>query len=211
MHLGFMGMAGVGKSYWAARFAEAGFTCFHCDDIIASHLRAELGEALVTVHDLGDWMGFPHQPDFAAKEAKYLALEEQTLRDIVRILAENDDPDRRFVVDMTGSAVYVDEDLLRELRRHMTIVYFGVSEDAYTHLLEEYIARPRPVLWQGIYHSNGDESPETALTRCYPRLIAHRTRLYETWCDVKLDYHVHRRPGLTVEAFLEQVRLGTGD
>ena len=118
MHLGLMGMAGVGKSYWAARFAEAGFTCFHCEDIIASHLRAELGEALVTVHDLGDWMGFPHQPDFAAKEAKYLALEEQTLRDIVRILAENDDPDRRFVVDMTGSAVYVDEDLLRELRRY---------------------------------------------------------------------------------------------
>ncbi len=207
MHLGFMGMAGIGKSYWAARFAEAGFTCFHCDDMIASHLRTELGEDMVTVHDLGDWMGFPFQPEFAQKEARYLDLERQTLRQIVQILADNNGADRRCVVDMTGSAVYVGEDLLHELRQHMTIVYFGVSQEAHAHLLQEYIARPRPVLWQGIYDGNGNEPPEITLARCYPQLIAHRSQLYEAWCDVKLDYEVHRRPGLTVEEFLEQVKM----
>jgi shikimate kinase len=211
MHLGFMGMAGVGKSYWSEKFAEAGFSCFHCDGIIASHLRAELGNGLETVHDLGDWMGFPYEADFRRKEEKYLALERQTLANILCMLAENDDPNRRFVVDMTGSAVYVGEDLLGALRRHMTIVYFGVSAEAQAQLLQDYVARPRPVLWQGIYHANGDESPAAALARCYPRLIRDRERLYESWCDIKLEYDFHRRPGLTVEEFLSYVQSGTGD
>jgi shikimate kinase len=206
MHFGFIGMAGVGKSYWAQKFSEVGYTCFHCDDIIAAHLQAELGESLATVHDLGDWMGFPDETGYLQKEEKYLELERQTLQEIAEVLANGNSENSQYVIDMTGSAIYTGSEVLQKLRQHLTIVYFGVSTDVHQQMLQEYMARPRPLVWRGIFQSQLREPLATSLARCYPQLIENRERMYEELCDIKLDYQIHRRPGLTVDEFLTYVQ-----
>ena len=50
MVIGLIGMAGIGKSRWAARLADAGFTALHCDDLIAERLRIEHNANTVTVY-----------------------------------------------------------------------------------------------------------------------------------------------------------------
>lgn len=206
MHFGFIGMAGVGKSYWAEKLAAIGYTCFHCDDMIAEQLQAELGESLSTVHDLGNWMGFPHEQTYPEKEQKYLSLETQILQTIGDRLAAGALGQERTVIDMTGSAIYTGAGVLQRLRQFVTVVYFSVSADVHQQMLQEYIAQPRPVVWQGMYGPLNGESPSMTLARCYPQLIAQRERMYEEICDVKLDYEVHRRPGFTVDDFLAYVQ-----
>lgn len=144
MHLGFIGMSGAGKSYWGAQLADAGFTVLHCDDLIAARLRVELGQPLLTLNDVGDWMGLPYEDGYRAHEETYLAHERAVMTEIAELLAHPDSNRRRFVVDMTGSAVYMPAALLAALRQHLVVVYFAVSAQVHAQMLRAYTAAPRP-------------------------------------------------------------------
>jgi len=206
MHLGFIGMAGAGKSYWATKFADAGFTCFHCDDLIAAHLRTELGAPLLTMHDVGEWMGMPYDQGFPEREEKYLHYEREVLQTLTTMLSNQENDRRKFVIDMTGSAIYAGSGILSALRRHLTIVYFSVSSDAHEQMLQSYLAQPRPVVWNGYFKSGCAANTADALASCYPQLISSREALYESLCHIKLDYSTHRRPGFTVEELMALVK-----
>lgn len=209
MHLGFIGMSGAGKSYWGMRLSEVGFHVLHCDDLIAARLRAELDQPLLTLTEVGDWMGLPYEAGYAEREARYLAHEQAVMQEILEQLRQHNAAGESFVVDMTGSAVYMDAALLAALRQYLTVVYFAVSDQVHTQMLQAYIAAPRPVVWQGLYQPRSGESPSETLARCYPQLIATRETLYEAWCDVKLSYAQHRQPDLTAEEFLCMVAQKT--
>ena len=199
MILALIGMSGAGKSMWASRLAAAGYEWLHCDELIAERLRASFDVGAGSVYDLGQWMGLPYEERYAEREALYLANEAAVLAAIADALASPAAPVRDVIVDLTGSAIYIDGAVLARLRASATIVYLAVAPELHGQMVREYLGNPRPLLWNGQYRPLPGEPPANALARCYPRLLAARERLYEQLADVTLPAARHRDPAFGVE------------
>jgi shikimate kinase len=206
MRIGLIGMSGAGKTSLALKLAAAGFEHIDCDRLIAAKLSTILGRPLATLDDLGAWLGFPYEAGFRDKEARYMECEIAVLREIADRLARMSGHEQNLVVDMGGSAIYAGKARFLELRRLMTVVYLAVPREAHVQMLQEYLRRPRPIIWRGRFRSTHGETHAAALARCYPKLIAFRERRYEALCDLRLDPQPHQRSELGVESFLRLVR-----
>ncbi|MBC8078665.1 MAG: hypothetical protein H7Y32_21495 [Chloroflexales bacterium] len=198
-------MSGVGKTFWASRLAAAGFACLHCDDLIAARLRAHFDIGSGSVHDVGNWMGLPYEACYPARAATYLAYETEVLRTIAHEVGQRATPVAKIVIDMTGSAVYVDRAILAAVRQVATIVYLAADPAHHQQMLQAYLARPRPVLWNGAYQPLPNEPQAAALARCYALLLAQREALYAALCHVRLDAAIHTDPAFSVDAFVRAV------
>ena len=205
MILGLIGMSGVGKTTWAKRLAAAGFTCLHCDDLIAEKLQAQGGVSDRSITAIGRWMGFPDDDQYAARETLYLACETEVLRDIAASLAANHTTNESLLIDMTGSAIYVAPAILAALRRHATIVYLATTATQHDDLLRAYLASPRPVLWHGHYQPAPGEAAHTALARCYTDLLRDRASRYIALAHVALPPAIHQNPDANANDFLHAV------
>lgn len=174
--LALVGMSNVGKSLWAARLAESGFSVYGCDDEIKHQLAPELQEQGFTggLVDVARWMGQPYDQRFAATQARYLALESESL---VHALEQHTDGNR--VIDTTGSVVHLHPSLLEALRASTTVVHLAATADMREAMYQQYIAHPKPVVWGAAYSPRHNEPPEVALKRLYPALLAYRTQRYE--------------------------------
>lgn len=181
-----IGMSGVGKSFWAKRLAAAGFARYDCDADIAAHL----GEIVTAapkeelVHALGRWMGMPHDPGYAEREARYLALEEAVTRAALSAATAARGPS---VIDTTGSVIYLPGALLAALRAECRVVYLRSPEARRAAMLARYVAEPKPVVWGGAYAPRDGERPEDALSRCFAELLALRDARYAALAHVTLD------------------------
>jgi shikimate kinase len=205
MRIGLIGMSGAGKTSWAMKLAAAGFEHIDCDRQIAAKLSAALDRPLTTMDDLGAWLGYPYEAGFRDREARFLAYEFAVLREIADLLAERSAHAQNLVVDMGGSAIYAGKARFLKLRRLMTVVYLAVPREAHAQMLQEYLRRPRPLIWRGQFRSKRNEPRSAALARCYPRLIAFRERRYEALCDLRLDYDLHQRVDLRADSFLRLI------
>jgi len=205
--IGLIGMSGAGKSTWARRLAASGWRCLDCDDLIAAKLRTDVDIGAGSVYDLGRWMGLPYEPSYAAREALYLRYETEVLAEIASSIARQGRPQERVVVDMTGSAIYVDPAVLARVRQLATIVYLAIAPQRHQQMCEEYRAQPRPVLWNGLFQPLPGEDRAAALARCYTHLISVREGAYEAICDVKIDEALHQHPAFTPETFVRYVAM----
>jgi shikimate kinase len=204
--LALIGMSGSGKSYWSAKLAERGFRYFCCDAMIATRLAPELIGPDETRMTLGEWMGFPYQPQYTEREARYLACEVAVLDEILDCIErEASGCEGDIVVDTTGSVIYTGEALLSTLHRHTTVVHMATPPEVQERMLELYLANMRPVLWQRMFDQRPGETNEAALARCYPRLLSSRERLYEQLADVTVGYDERNREGFGVDDLLEIV------
>jgi shikimate kinase len=205
MILALLGTSGIGKTSWANRLAQAGFTCFHCDDLIAARLQAK-GEIFgASMEDVGRWMGFPFEADYARREAQYLAHEAEVLATIAESLPQAHAQRRRLVIDMTGSAIYIDPTILDTIHTFATFVYLRAAPEHYDQLLEAYTASPRPIIWRSMYQPLPEEEAAATLARCYPRLLRARADRYANLADVVLDPAIYQDPMATVADFLDAV------
>jgi shikimate kinase len=178
LRLALIGMSGVGKTHWTMRLAQAGHTSICCDDRIEQRLRSRLESGgYAGIHGVASWMGWPDGPTYAEREAEYLAEEIATLDEVLTELECN--PSSELVLDTTGSVIYTGNNLLRRLRRQMTVVYLVASVDEQKVLIERYLRDPKPVLWRGAFQPKTGETPRETVARCYPRLIAARRQSYE--------------------------------
>jgi shikimate kinase len=209
MRIGLIGMSGAGKTSLALKLAAAGFEHIDCDRLIAAKLGAALERPLATVDDLGAWLGFPYEAGFRDKEARYVACEIAVLREIAEQLARTSAHGRNLVVDMGGSAIYIGKARFLKLRRLITVVYLAVPREAHAQMLQEYLRRPRPIIWRGRFRPKRGESHAEALARCYPKLIAFRERRYEALSDLRLNSQPRRRAGHELETFLRLVHEAT--
>jgi shikimate kinase len=203
--IGLIGMSGAGKSSWAGKLAATGFTWLHCDELIAEKLRANFDVGAGSVHDLGHWMGFPYEPHYAEHEAIYLASETEVLGAIVEDIAQGRYANANLIIDLTGSAIYVDSHVLNRVRQSATIVYLAVSPRLHDQMVQDYIANPRPIVWNGFYRPLPHEAPAAALARCYQHLLAERERLYAELSHVTIADALHRSPEFDTGAFLQYV------
>jgi shikimate kinase len=205
MILTFMGMSGAGKSFWAAKFADQGFTVVDCDALIASKLQAQLGQLNASLEEVGRWMGLPDQPDFQRHEALYLACETDVLRATLAQAATWAAAQSHYVIDTSGSIIYADPALVQRLRESSTVIYFRIPNTMHQHMLEAYLANPRPVIWNGLFDQAPGESRTEAFRRSYAQLLRQREQLYEQYSDVTLEYQYYRQPALSVEQFVQDV------
>jgi shikimate kinase len=206
MRLSFIGMSGIGKSYWSAKLAEQGFKRFCCDDLIAEKLATELTGPAGTAIPMGEWMGFPYEAKYIVREALYLHYEIEVMNEILAYLESSyDQPKDKVVIDTTGSVIYTGGDILERLKRQTKIIYLYAPMAVQEKMRLAYVANPAPVLWGDKFERKSGESNEAALARCYPELLAYRASMYEQWSDVHIDYETLRRDDFSLDEFLKLV------
>ncbi|MFN3168297.1 MAG: shikimate kinase [Phycisphaeraceae bacterium] len=206
MKLSFIGMSGVGKSYWAKQLARAGWLHLDCDAMIAERLGEiiEVREGEDPVHAVGRWMEMPWSEGYAEREHRYLDLERQVTSDAIDQLMHERDG-QPAVIDTTGSVIYTGDALLEQLKTLTRVVYFDTPDEVRQQMIELYLREPKPVLWQGMYQPEPGESRDDALARCYAELLADRDRRYRALADIVLDYHALREPAFGVAEFLKRI------
>ena len=204
LRLALIGMSGVGKTFWAKQLGQAGYRWISCDDRIEQRLRSRLeGGGYAGIHGVASWMGWPDRPTYGEREAEYLAAETTTLDEVLAELERN--PSSELVLDTTGSVIYTGNNLLRRLRRQMTIVYLVASAEEQQLLIERYLQDPKPVLWRGAFQAKKGEAPRETVARCYPTLIAARRQSYEALAHCSVTVAELRDASSEPAAFLSLV------
>jgi len=197
-------MSGVGKTFWTKRLAQAGHRTICCDDRIEQRLRSRLESGgYAGIHGVASWMGWPDNSTYAEREADYLAEEIATLDEVLTDLERN--PSSELILDTTGSVIYTGNNLLRRLRRQMSIVYLVASAEEQQLLMQRYLHDPKPVLWRGAFQPKKGETPRETVARCYPILIAARRQSYEALAHCTLAVAELRDASSDPAVFLSKV------
>lgn len=205
MRVALIGMAGIGKSTWAGRLEREGFLRLDCDRMIAERLSRELAGAGDLIAALGSWMGLPWEPGYEERAARYQRLEAAVMEEIIGSLAAGKGDDD-VVVDTAGSVIYLEDGMLADLADRSAVVHLAAPPEVRKRLLEEYLKRPGPVLWHGMFLPEPGEALEDAVERCYERLLDDRERRYTRWARVTLPHDVHRKGLADAPSFLERLR-----
>jgi shikimate kinase len=193
LRLALIGMSGAGKSYWTARIAVAGYPSVSCDAQIESRLKPALETGGYSgINGVAAWMGWPHLPTYAEREAAYLSEEIAVLDEVLTGLEKN--PERDLVLDTTGSVIYAGNHLLHRLRKQMLLVYLAASSDEQQLLIQRYLEDPKPVLWRGAFQARAGEDPKETVARCYPMLIGARRQSYEALAHCSIPVSDLREP-----------------
>ncbi len=198
-------MAGIGKSTWSGRLERRGFLRIDCDRMIAERLSSELADAPDLIAALGSWMGLPWEPGYEKRALHYHQLEKAVMAEVLEVLRGAQGRDQ-IVVDTAGSVIYTGDDVLNELAEQSVVVHLASPLEVRERLLREYLKRPGPVLWRGMFRPEREEPLQQTLARCYPKLLEDRERRYARWAHVTLDYKAHREGGSYLETLLAQVR-----
>lgn len=205
MHIALIGMAGTGKSFWAGRFEAHGFHRVDCDRMIAEQLSSGLQAADDLIAALGAWMGLPWEPGYEERAARYQRQEVAVMQEALASLAASSCPED-VVVDTAGSVIYTGTAVLEGLARQTTVVHLETPPELQERMLAEFLKRPGPVLWQGMFQKAPGESEKQALARCYPHLLADREKRYRALAHISLPRAFHRGTALGVEDLLARIR-----
>jgi hypothetical protein len=218
--LALVGMSGSGKSFWTKKLATAGWRSVCCDDLIEQRLAPRLAAGGYSgINGVAAWMGWPNSVTYAQREAEYLAEEIGVMDEFLSNLEKETSGLEKgsgtpIVLDTTGSVIYAQNNILMRLRRQMTVVHLVNTEDEQRILVERYLNDPKPVLWRGTFHVKDRETPRETVARCYPLLIAARSKSYETLahCAVQVSQlrakHASdsENNAADVERFLQKIR-----
>ena len=183
-----------------------GFHSFCCDDLIEKKLEEFLWLPNGKKLSMAEWMGHPYEPQYIQAEKRYLEFEVEMMGSICSFLREDVYKDKNVVVDTTGSLIYTGETLIGCLREITTIVYLKAPLGYIKSMYGTFLRDPKPVLWQGRFNKQPQESNQEALLRCYPELLRSRQREYERYADVVIDFETLRKRGFGVKSFLEAIQ-----
>jgi shikimate kinase len=190
MRIALIGMSGSGKSFWSSVLSREGFRTFGCDDDIGRRL-AEAGEITdASLDSLGTWMGFPFEPGFARREARYLNLEYAVMDDLLTDLESRpaNAVTSPLVIDTTGSVIYTGARIMERLRRQTIVVYLALPRAHRQALRRAYQTTPRPVVWRQHFRKHPGEKNENALKRCYDHLLESRETLYRQYAHLEIEW-----------------------
>jgi shikimate kinase len=204
-HWGFIGMSGIGKSYWTKQLGQIGFTAIDCDAKVIAEVSKQVNIPFSTLSEAGTWMQLPNQEGFEQREALFMQCEKQVIeRAIDAILNKKIAAlsNSRYILDMGGSAIYIGDDILSKLKQNLLLIYFDVSEEVYETMLQNYFANPCPVIWQGKFKRNISQNLADNFLECYANLINYRRNIYLNLADIVIPYGIHRQPNWKPEDFL---------
>ena len=176
LHLAFVGMSNIGKSYTATRLSKTHkFQLVEVDNLI----REDLGKG--SMADFATWQGQPYTEGYEAREATSIALETKaTSRAMISANGNT-------LLDTTGSVIYVDDTVRKQLMRDFLIVHIAAGPEDLERLKEDYFAMPKPLVWRGYYEKVDGKTQEESILECYPKLLNSRKSSYESLADVTLQ------------------------
>lgn len=176
LRLAFIGPSNAGKTFRTLQLKrEKGFEAATVDQYI--------GKALGIADEAGlaRWMGPPDAPEYAARQAQYLDMEERLTRQANPQKAAN------FVLDTTGSVIYLSAALKDWLRRSFLVVYGRVSRAQEEAWVRSISACPKPMVWGPHYRPQPGEPKQKTLRRCAGDLLAWRHDRYRRLADLTLS------------------------
>jgi shikimate kinase len=200
--LSLIGMSGAGKSHWAQKLAGAGFRVISVDDRIEAKLAAELAAGgYEGIGGVAAWMGWPDNPAYRTREKKYLECEVASMDEALNEIQSS--TGEALILDTTGSVVYTGNEICHRMQSLTNVVYLEASPAEEELLISRYLSDPKPVLWGDQFDQRPDESPQDAIARCYPQLIAQRKKLYERYAHRVVSMDRLRNANPDARGFLE--------
>ena len=200
--LSLIGMSGAGKSHWAQKLAMAGFRVIRVDDRIEQKLAPELSAGgYKGIGGVAEWMGWPDQPTYREREQKYLAREVESMNEALDEMEAAGD--EGIILDTTGSVVYTGDEICSRMQNCTTVVYLEAPPAEEKILIARYLSDPKPVLWGDQFRKRPNESAKDTVARCYPRLLAHRKKLYEKYAHRVVSIERLRKTNPDARGFLE--------
>lgn len=193
MFITLVGMSNIGKSYWSGRLqTDAGFEKISCDFLIEHKLAEEYKNlGFCGLEEVADWMGQPPDERYEENSKKYLNCEKTVMQDIIKEL-DNRNPDSSIIVDTSGSVIYMEDDMLQELKNKTRIVYLQASKEHYLKLFEQYKFNPKPLIWDNKTN--------------YFELLESRADKYEKLAHIKIPFEIHRNQSVDAPALLNYLK-----
>ena len=202
-HWGFIGMSGIGKSYWTKQLSQIGFATIDCDTQVIAEVSRQANLSFSTLSEAGTWLQLPYNEGFNERQSLFMDCEKQVLQKILNnVLEDQKTENTRYVIDMGGSAIYTGEKLVAKLKENLLLIYFDISEDAYEMMLQNYMANPCPVIWKDQFKPKTGETIEETLKNCYANLIQYRRKIYLELADIVIPYEIHRQANWKAQDFL---------
>ena len=207
-----IGMSGVGKSYWSDKLEKTGFTVYHIDDIIAIKLKSvvkkfsiknDINYSKSSVGDLAKWMGFPDDERYKKNSKTYLDMETKVVKEVLNKAKKSR---KNVVIDTTGSVIYIDSEISKELKKLTKVIYFDAGTKHLKSMFEEFKRNPKPIIWGNMYKPKKGENENKALLRCYKQLIDSRIKKYNKLSKQKIDYKWLRDKKRKVEDLLQKIK-----
>jgi shikimate kinase len=179
-HIALIGMSNIRKSYWSDKISkDLGFKRFSCDSMISESLG---------VSNLSEWMSFPPAEKYYVNSEKYLECEFTVTSNIIASVKNCNEP---CVIDTSGSVIYMNANLLSNLKKETTVIYLEATKDHHNFLFEQFNKVPKPLIWGE--HTN------------YFRLLEYRETEYKKLADVTMPFDIHKDKNLTSEQFLSLI------
>ena len=195
LRIAFVGMSNIGKSYTGSRLSKAfDFDLIQVDELIWE----ALGQG--SMADFAAWQGQPYSEGYAEREAKSIALESEATAKAL------DMPLQNAILDTTGSVIYTNKLVQEKLLSDWYIVHISASKDDVENLKVRYFEQPKPLIWNGHYVRNPEQTETEAILTSYPELLASRAEAYAALADVTIGSNVILNPKVTVEDIFEALK-----
>ena len=195
LHLAFIGMSNIGKSYTAIRLSKTHkFQLVEVDSLI----REELDQG--SMADFAKWQGQPYTEGYEAREAVSISLETNATRKAILHAGSN------TLLDTTGSVIYVDAEVKAQLKRDFLVVHIAAEDGDLQRLKKDYFDLPKPLIWRGHYETLEGKTQEESILECYPKLLNSRKKAYENMADVQLKSSFVLNQTTSMDAVFSAIR-----
>lgn len=198
MKISLIGMSNSGKTFLAKKLV--GFRYFGCDEFIQEKLRKKYRLDEI---DVAKWMGQPYEERYVMNSKEYLKFEKYGIKEILAYLAKSP-KDEKIVVDTTGSIIYLDEKIINSLKKFTVFVYLK-TPISIEQLYQNYLKKPKPVIWGNCFSWKKGQTELEALAECYPKLLSFRKKKYKKYADVTIDCSLLLDRNFTVRKFMNLV------
>ncbi len=176
--LAFVGMSNGGKSYRSAVLQnELDFFWYEVDAHIQDALQLE------DMGDISSWLGYPTMETYSDRMKIYLHAEEKCT-----YLQDLDTHGKNLVFDTTGSVIYLSDKTKNWLSRQCLIVNIDVGIEAVEEMTARYFQEPKPVIWGDTFSRLAAEDDDSALRRCYPKMLEYRLEEYRKLAHVTIPH-----------------------
>lgn len=165
-----IGMSNIGKSTWSRRLSKINFHHIEFDKILAEKLQ---------MPDLAKWLGQPYDRQFPKNQQTLLDLESSTLNEIL-----NQKFNQNTIIDTPGSIIYCEKS--QSLKEKSLVIYIEATPEMKEAMFEVFLKHPKPIIWGDKFENHEDNYQ--ALKNSYPKLLAHRSKLYEELADITIPY-----------------------
>jgi len=178
-----IGISNIGKTYWSKKLHEISFRHINCDNLIEEKLSPILKKLKYSgIEDVSCWMGQPYDDRYATNQQKYLSIEKEIMKSIFAQIKNK--KSQNTVIDTTGSVVHTGKNICAKLRQYSLIVYLEANQNMKEKMFNQYIKKPKPVVFGDIFDPKQNETATQTLQRCYRKLLNLRSVLYSQYADV---------------------------